>query len=169
MNVFNFSYKGASYNFSLFGKSFDNKELTELFKEFICYNQSEYIQYSFIAADLHEKMKLSLKSENINTLIQSQDDLDKHFNETLKRITKENFKFLGKFFSNRSNFKPRICLKGTYGSNNSKEVVALFRNSTEKNISKCLVEENTGFKYINEKEIITFVTTYLKKQKKINI
>ncbi|MCP3921892.1 MAG: hypothetical protein GY714_04825 [Desulfobacterales bacterium] len=61
-NVLGFSI--FSFDLNFFNRSSYLVDSTERIRKFVCYHQGEFIQYAFLAGELHKKMKDSLNSPN---------------------------------------------------------------------------------------------------------
>lgn len=142
------SYKGPTYNFTFSNRSFHDYEFAEYVKDVVCYNQGEFIQYSFLAAELHKHMKTAKAGTDLDLVRKCKEALVDYLNRNLERITKKNFEYLHYHFKRRAKNSPRICIKGGYDIDNSESVVSLFRDRNVNYDSNCSIEQNTGFKFI---------------------
>lgn len=142
------SYRGATYNLSLFRRDCRVGGFAEYIKESICYNQGELIQYSFLAAEFHKYMKEEFGRGNCDIAIECQKALLGYLSRNLERITKENLNLMKSYFKNRGKGRPRICVKGGFDIQNTESVVSVFRDSNVNYDSSCGIEENTGFSYV---------------------
>lgn len=137
-------------------KELINKELTinnkkyswiQVLSKSMCYNQSSFLQYSFLAAERHKSIKAEfLKSKKdtkkINLLMQ---DLMNFLNKGLFEYTYHNFRYLRLFYLRRSTIEPRFCIKGNIRTYNKDKVISVFRNKKVNYDSDCEIEKNTGF------------------------
>lgn len=96
----------------------------------ICYNQGEYVQYNFLAGELHKRVKDSLRespadTENLHKLCNQLEDF---LNRNLNRVSHQNFEFIKEYFGGRHDVEPRICLKGNYEIDGKHYVVQVVRD-----------------------------------------
>ena len=113
----------------------------------MCYNQSSFLQYSFLAAERHKLIKSEFHkskkdTKKINLLMQ---DLMNFLNKGLFEYTYQNFRYLRLFYLRRSTIEPRFCIKGNIRTYNKDKVISVFRNKKVNYDSDCEIEKNTGF------------------------
>ena len=142
------SYKGPTYNLSLWGGGSHDLEFAEYVKNIVCYNQGEFIQYSFLAAEFHKCMKTANSEGDLDTAKECQDVLIDFLNRNLERVTQKNFDYFHSHFKRRAKHSPRICIKAGYDIDHSESVISLFRDGNVNYKSDCSINDNTGFKYI---------------------
>lgn len=145
------TYSGPTYKLSLWGGGSHDYEFSEYVKSIVCYNQGEFIQYSFLAAEFHKCMKDAQRDGNLDLAKESQAALVTYLNRNLERVTEKNFEYLHSHFKRRTKNSPRICVKAAYYDiGNNESVISLFRDANVNYKSDCLINENTGFKYIHD-------------------
>jgi hypothetical protein len=144
------SYRGATYNLSIFGREGVGNEVVDFLRRAICYNQGEFAQYAFLAAELHKALKSRLYSRTRDkTAVQeSLTALNDYLNRNLRRVCCKNFEFLLSHFRARDRTQPRVCIKASHAVADTEHIVAIFRNTQANYSSDCGVEGNTAFKYI---------------------
>jgi hypothetical protein len=118
----------------------------------ICLNQGQYLQYTFLAADRHRKLKEEVSKANINLRIVDENarELVNFMNQTFYDVAQENFELLHAYFSKRSRLKPRICLKGNFRIGTSDRVVTVFRDSPVNYSSNVEIDGNSGFAHVQK-------------------
>lgn len=120
----------------------------------VCFHQGELAQYFCLAAELHKKLRLSVSSDHPNqeTIRERHLALTDFLNRSLDRIWHRTQADLHNYFDRgqRSKNRIRCCIKST-GVRESKEyIVPVFRDANVSYDSSCLVELNTGFRWIKE-------------------
>jgi hypothetical protein len=139
-------------------------ESLTILQKLVCTNQSELVQYTFLASEKHKQVK-NLLSQLIDLdiyktksqfsglsaqklkdeLKSSLNELDEYLYFKFAEIFQINYKYILSFFKERSNLPPRACLKVIVGN----QLVTLFR--TPYNLVADLQinpDENTAFKKI---------------------
>lgn len=113
----------------------------------VCFNQGAYIQYTFITAEKHRRLKDTYKSSqrNASEISSLAKDLVDFINEKFYENSFENFKLLHAYFNARSGSSPRICIKGNFRSNNQDTVVSVFRDQKVSYNSNADIHSNYGF------------------------
>lgn len=113
----------------------------------VCFNQGEYLQYAFVTAEKHKKLKDSFREtpENGARIGALAKDLVNYINSKFYEDTYENFKLIHAYFEHRSRRKPRICIKGSFNVDNHSKVVSVFRDALVSYDSDANVEKNYGF------------------------
>lgn len=113
----------------------------------VCFNQGAYIQYAFVTAEKHRKLKDKYKSDqrNASEISLLAKDLVDFINEKFYDNSFENFKLLHAYFNARSGSSPRICIKGNFRSNDQDTVVSVFRDQRVSYNSNADIHSNYGF------------------------
>lgn len=115
----------------------------------ICFNQGEYAQYNFLAAERHKALKESWrKSHNAKALLGHCDELVSFLNTHLNRISQGNFAFIKEYFGGRHPVEPRICIKGNFRHNGRDYIVPLIRDKEVSYLSEYPLESNYGFIFV---------------------
>ena len=96
-------------------------------RDVICYNQGEYIQYNFLAGELHKTLKATLResSTDAQKLLTLCDQLEGFLHNALYRVALANFQFIKAYFRDRHAKEPRICIKGNYKKGDKDHIVQL--------------------------------------------
>lgn len=120
----------------------------QIAREAVCWNQGEIAQFSHIASILHRNLKEEFYSETCckEKIEFSLTNLLEYLNRNLRRISKNNFKFLHDYFDNRSKINPRFCIKANYQD----RIIELFRDKQVKYYTDYETENNTGFFKVKE-------------------
>lgn len=113
----------------------------------VCFNQGEYLQYAFLTAEKHKKLKDSFREtpEDGARIGALASELVNYINSKFYEDTYENFKLIHAYFKNRSSHKPRVCIKGSFNIDNHSKVVSVFRDALVSYDSDADVERNYGF------------------------
>lgn len=118
-------------------------------KEIVCYNQGKIADYSFIASKRHQDLKSIVEGKNEccdqKDIEASRQMLDEYLNVEFGNACEDNFEYAIKYFENRSNFLPRVCLKVYYDN----KVVPLFRDRFLIPDSEYSIDANTAFQNIH--------------------
>jgi hypothetical protein len=126
----------------------DQKKILNQIKDVVCYNQGELAQYSYLAGEKHKAMKDELKksSPDIVNVKKFKTELERHLNEKLSKIAKENFAQLKRFYNGHSKREPRVCIKAARDG----KVIDLFREEDQLYIKNYGIKENKGFSHVND-------------------
>lgn len=121
-----------------------------LTRKAVCFNQGGFLQYSFLAAEKHRKLKDLFRDnpDDIKTLQIYASDLTDHVNKILYEVCYKNFLLLHAYFASTGRSAPRICVKGSFKVHGTDRVVTVFRDSAVSYDSSTLVENNTGFEAV---------------------
>ncbi len=117
-------------------------------REVICYNQGEYTQYSFLAGELHKRLKDSLREfpTDIEMLRRLCDQLEDFLRRNLTRVSQKNFKYIKAYFRrNHTGTEPRVCIKGNYEKDSKNYIVQVIRDRKVPYWSAYPLEDNSGF------------------------
>lgn len=132
----------------------DSEQLVTFIHKAVCYNQGALAQFFYLAAQKHKALKEGLLlDEKDNKGHQARYyELLNFLNERLLEVSLNNFQFLRSYFSSRSEFFPRVCLKGNFDvkSDTTATIVALFRDNPVGYNSNFSVEGNSGFKFVRD-------------------
>lgn len=124
----------------------DVATVLKVIQKAVCFNQGAYLQYSFITAEKHKKLKKAFhKDADAQHISMLAKDLMDFINEDFYNNTFENFKFLRAYFKNRKGPDPRICIKGSFTVDNKTTVISVFRDDTVDYDSDTQIEKNYGF------------------------
>ncbi|MCP3922074.1 MAG: hypothetical protein GY714_05745 [Desulfobacterales bacterium] len=124
-------------------------ELVKLIKKFICYNQGWLAQFSFLAGEIHKNIKSEYNKgdkSNPKTLEKNCKIIEGQLNEYLSEIFKKNCNYFFDHFNNRSQKKPRVCLKIVLKNG---DVAAMYRDRYEYTV-RYPIDDNKGFKTVNK-------------------
>lgn len=113
----------------------------------VCFNQGKYLQYSFLTAEKHRKIKDAYRDNKFDTenILSLRNELVDYVNCKFYENTHDNFKFLHAYFNKRKDTNPRICIKGSFRANNKSTVVSVFRDGLVDYNSDVEIEKNSGF------------------------
>ncbi|WP_089724943.1 hypothetical protein [Candidatus Thiosymbion oneisti] len=113
----------------------------------VCFNQGEYLQYAFLTAEKHKKLKDSFREtpEDGTRIGALASELVNYINSKFYEDAYENFKFIHAYFENRSCRKLRVCIKGNFNVDNHSKVISVFRDAHVSYDSDADVEKNYGF------------------------
>lgn len=119
-------------------------------KKAVCFNQGEYLQYTFLTAEKHRTLKDTFRErpDDFPTLTRLFQELTDYVNRHFYEDVHENFKLLHAYFHKRGNKMPRICLKGNFKTPNKEKIVSVFRDRIVSYDSDTEIEKNYGFQYI---------------------
>lgn len=122
-------------------------------REVICYNQGEYIQYNFLAGELHKTLKDTLRESptDVQKLRTLCGKLEEFLHETIYRVSLANFQFLKAYFRGRHAKEPRFCIKGNYKKGDKDHIVQLVREKKVNYRSEYPLEENSGFLFVKNR------------------
>lgn len=130
----------------------------------VCFNQGAFLQYMFITAERHKKVKDAFRDYQCKKLLKE----DISYEQTIEKIsrlvielkdfininfyenTHENFKIMHAYYKHRSGADPRICVKGSFRANDKSTIVSVFRDSKVEYDSDADIELNTGFETIHK-------------------
>lgn len=115
-----------------------------------CFNQSALIQYTYLMAEKHKALKDTHREHPDNTqkIEKKAKDLIYFLNKEFHKVVFRNFEILHSYFLDRSNVKPRICLKGNFKTHHSDVIITVFRDTLASYSSDYNITENTGFEEI---------------------
>lgn len=127
-----------------------SRDASSFMRRVICYNQGEYAQYNFLAAERHKALKESWrKSPNdAKDLHERCDELVSFLNTHLHDVSQKNFAFIKEYFSGRDPVEPRICIKGNFRHNERDYIVPLIRDKKVNYLSEYPLESNRGFLFV---------------------
>lgn len=116
----------------------------------VCFNQSALIQFTYLLAEKHKALKETRKEspEKSEEIEKYAKELIYFLNSEFHKIVLRNFELLHSYFDDRSEEKPRICIKGNINTHYSDMVITVFRDSESSYISDYEISENTGFSEI---------------------
>jgi len=119
----------------------------ELIKDFICYNQGQYTEYNFLASKRHKDIKteLSKKTPEISKITEYYSKLNDYLDHGLENAFQKNFEYILKYFSNRSRFEPRVCVKA---HNKDGDIIDLFRDRRSYHGKPYPLKNNSGFEEV---------------------
>lgn len=125
-------------------------DTSSFLREVICYNQGEYIQYSFLAGECHKTLKDAFRESptHIDTLRQLCGKLEGFLNKQLYYVSLQNFRFLKAYFRDPHDKEPRICIKGNYKKGATDHIVQLIRDKKVNYQSDYPLEDNSGFVFV---------------------
>lgn len=112
----------------------------------ICYNQGEYAQYNFLAAELHKALRIS--PNDVATRQVHCELLEASLDTNLERVAQRNFQFITEYFLGRHEISPRVCIKANYNEGTRTYIVQVVRSNKVNYLSECPVEENSGFQFV---------------------
>lgn len=124
---------------------------SKLIKKIVCYNQGAYAQYSFLASEIHKKLKTELyKSTKDKKQIEiACNELEEHLYLGIRNACKFNFEFISEYFSLKNNrSKTRVCVKANSGEDNVSDIFRNGRNTYGAMVYP--IANNTGFKEVSE-------------------
>lgn len=130
-----------------------NLVLLRIVQKAVCFNQGEYLQYTFLTAEKHKKLKDTFRDDpnDIAEIHRLTTDLMRFINSQFYEDTYENFKYLHVYFSkSRRGQGPRICIKANFRINDQEQVVSVFRDGMVTYDSDAEIQKNYGFKSIYE-------------------
>jgi hypothetical protein len=117
-------------------------------RDAICFNQGEYIQYTFLAGEAHKVLRIAYETSphDISIVHDTCMYLENILNRNMERVSQENFKFIKNYFSGRHPIEPRVCIKVPYDQDEThKLVIQLFRDRKVNYLSEYPLEANSGF------------------------
>lgn len=125
----------------------EDKNEVNVISRAICVNQGSYLQYTFLAAEKHRKLKDTFRENKSNVLEIKRlaNELTSHVNGKFYEAVLENFKLLHAYFHKRKKEQPRICIKGNFKISNKDNVVSVFRDTLVGYDSDSEIEKNYGF------------------------
>ena len=116
-----------------------------------CDNQSDLIQYSFLAAERHKVIKEAVKKgERKKKLEPLIEELVTFLNDSFHKSALNNFRFLHHHFENRRGERPRICIKGNFKTAKKDTVITVFSDRVGRQESDFAIAENTGYEVIEK-------------------
>jgi hypothetical protein len=123
------------------------RPLLALMQKATSFNQSCLVQYQYLCAEKHKKLKEEINgrgrsTETIKALLK---ELLNFSNKRFHEATLKNFEFLNAYFAMRGPISPRVCLKGNFRSGEADTVVSIFRDHPVNYESDTEIEKNTGF------------------------
>ncbi len=118
----------------------------------VCLNQSKYLQYYFLSAELHRQLRKETAKNSIDpsALEQNARELVEYMNEAFYEIAQSNFGLLQSYFEGRASTPPRICLKGNFRYGKSDTVITIFRDKPVHYASNVEIGRNSGFAHVHE-------------------
>jgi hypothetical protein len=118
----------------------------------VCVNQSEFLQYSFLSAELHRQLRKETAKTppDPDSLADSARQLVEHMNEAFYKVAQSNFALLQSYFEGRRTTPPRICLKGNFRFGTSDTVVTVFRDRPVRYSSNAEIGRNSGFAQVHQ-------------------
>lgn len=124
-----------------------NDRTLAIIQSSICFNQGAFIQYSFLTAEKHKKMKEEFFREARNKELVSAytKDLIDYLNKSFYENTYKNFEYLHSYFEGRRKIAPRICIKGNFSMLGKDTIVSVFRDRPVYYDSDAELINNTGF------------------------
>lgn len=119
-------------------------------REVICYNQGEYVQYNFLAGELHKTLKDALRESptDVAKLHELCSQLEEFLNKKLYHVSLQNFRFIKSYFRGRHDKQPRICIKGHYRKGDTYHIVQLIREKRVNYPSDYPLKQNSGFLFV---------------------
>ena len=157
-------FKPLFYIASLFDKNISAETKSKMFvqryeanlttlqaiRKAVCFNQGEYLQYTFLTAEKHRTLKDAFydSPDNLPKLTPLFKELTNYVNRHFYKDVHENFKLLHAYFHKRGGKMPRICLKGNFKVSNQEKIVSVFRDRIVSYNSDTEVAKNYGFQYI---------------------
>ncbi|MDQ3774977.1 MAG: hypothetical protein M3461_11755 [Pseudomonadota bacterium] len=119
-------------------------------REVICYNQGEYVQYNFLAGELHKTLKDALRESPtpVARLHELCGQLEEFLNKKLYHVSLQNFRFIKSYFRSRHDKEPRLCIKGHYIKGEEDQIVQLVREKKVNYRSEYPLKENSGFLFV---------------------
>jgi len=133
--------------------SIDNFAL--LMRKVVCFNQGEFTQYSFLAAEFHKKIKTAIqipyiKPLDVRMLGKLSNAMIDYLNRTLGETAKSNFGFIEQYFEDRHNIKPRLCIKCSQMQDNEEWIKNIYRDIDINYISDFPLGSNSGFVHVKD-------------------
>lgn len=128
-------------------------ERLELLRKIVCINQGELAQYSFLAGEKHKVIKDQMRNSDPDLIDreQLQEDFNKlsdYLNFQFRNAAKRNFECVHEYFSGRSKYPPRICVKVRYED----EIIEIFRDfqGLSSTMGRHPLDSNVGINEANE-------------------
>ena len=119
----------------------------------LCSNQGQLIQFMFLAAEKHKKLRLlwnSSKNPDVHELEEHVVALRDYIDNSVQRIVDTNIQYLYQYFQGRSAAQPRICVKGKSLVGEEAKIVRVFSNSPLPYNSDIDIDNSTAYKYIED-------------------
>ena len=154
-------FQPIKYLFSIFNRSLSLEEekkalqlrqnnslsVLRVIQRAVCLNQGEYLQYTFITAEKHRKLKDAFRKDksDLKSISFLTKELMDYINGKFYENTRENFKLLHAYYQGRKGPNPRICIKGSFKMNDKSSVVSVFRDRMVDYDSDSEIEKNHGF------------------------
>lgn len=140
------TYVKSKYKYNSFDIHQEYHDLSELLKEFVCYNQGKFASYSFELGELHKIIKNELNSEkpDLSKLKENCIKLLNYSIDQFKSEVKYNYnEYIMRYFKNRAEYMPRMTVKAC----NNKQSIDLFRLH-KRYFTNYESNENRGFQRI---------------------
>lgn len=128
-------------------------EFSRWARDFICYNQGKFIEFSYTASELHKELGRAVDQQScdaIDAVAQSRSALCQFLEDQIAlEAAPESFKYLHRYFSQRSQSTcpPRFCLKT---KNQSGLVVTLARDENVPYPSNFSLKDHSAFDAIEQ-------------------
>jgi MarR family protein len=112
----------------------------------VCYHQGRFIQYMYMAAEKHKKLKNELDNGcDVAQVNEDARDLIEFINSEFYQATHTTFSMLKEYFLCSRSSAPRVCLKGGFPDEASDKVRAIFRDGVVDYDSSTEAKNNTGY------------------------
>jgi len=131
-----------SIQYNCFESYAHHKKIIEVFKEIVCTNQGELVEFVYEAGELHKPIKIEInKSENdrdIKYLSECCNRLETEIKKNTDKLYSSTYEKVLEYFDDRSEQPPRICIKGF----NEGRLEDIFRRPMEDYLSDGKVTES---------------------------
>ena len=125
------------------GKRTTKIETLQFASQIASFNQGAIIEYVFVLAEKHKKLRLSLE-KNHPELKENLNDLLKTMNRGFFEAVQGNFEFLHRHFDGRSSQTPRIAIMGNWRTEDKDKVIIIFRDTSVNYTNVFPLEESSA-------------------------
>lgn len=119
------------------------------------YNQSAIIEFVFILAERHKKLRIALNNGTKN-LRPHINDIISLMNLKFFEAISKNFEFIHEHFLHRSTIKPRLSVKGHWRTEETDKIITIFRDCPMEYGDVFLLDDNSAIRHC-----ATYGTPYL--------
>jgi len=117
--------------------------------EIVAYNQGALIEYVFLVAERHKRLRVGLSRPDpaVGSIKALTADLFSVMNEKFFEAISRNFAFIHQHFDKRSTSQPRLAVKGNWRTEDRDKVITIFRDRPVGYGDVFLLEESSAISY----------------------
>jgi hypothetical protein len=133
-------------------KRIKNQQCSGLLRKLVCSHQGSIIEHIYWGAELHKEMRIALTNDNIEKVRSKLNEIDNDLPEIFRSSWRLTVNILNGYFSSshKNSFIPRMCIKATTTTNNTKYTVDVFREDGCKSNLRYKVPDNKGFSSVEK-------------------